>query len=155
DRLEPRPRVARRDPRDGAVALRPRPRLEPLVRRRDDGARLARRPGGARPADRLRRPPLGLHRRRARARRRRRLHGGGIRPARGARRGAGCAARPVDPAGTIRRRRTPCPPFLRMKTYSAKPGEIARDWYIVDAEGKTLGRLATQLADVLRGKGKP
>ena len=42
-----------------------------------------------------------------------------------------------------------------MKTYSAKPGEIARGWYLVDAEGKTLGRLATQIADVLRGKGKP
>ena len=42
-----------------------------------------------------------------------------------------------------------------MKTYSAKPGEIARDWYLVDAEGKTLGRLATQIADTLRGKGKP
>jgi large subunit ribosomal protein L13 len=42
-----------------------------------------------------------------------------------------------------------------MKTYSAKPGEITRDWYLVDAEGKTLGRLATQLADLLRGKGKP
>jgi large subunit ribosomal protein L13 len=42
-----------------------------------------------------------------------------------------------------------------MKTYSAKPGEIQRDWYLVDAEGKTLGRLATQIADRLRGKGKP
>jgi large subunit ribosomal protein L13 len=42
-----------------------------------------------------------------------------------------------------------------MKTYSAKPGEIARDWYLVDAEGKTLGRLATQIADTLRGKRKP
>jgi len=41
-----------------------------------------------------------------------------------------------------------------MKTYNAKPGEIARDWYLVDAEGKTLGRLATQIADRLRGKGK-
>ncbi len=41
-----------------------------------------------------------------------------------------------------------------MKTYSAKPGEIARDRYVVDAEGRTLGRLATQLADVLRGKTK-
>jgi large subunit ribosomal protein L13 len=41
-----------------------------------------------------------------------------------------------------------------MKTYNAKPGEIARDWYLVDAEGQTLGRLATRLADVLRGKGK-
>jgi large subunit ribosomal protein L13 len=42
-----------------------------------------------------------------------------------------------------------------MKTYSAKPGEIARDWLVVDAEGKTLGRLATVIADRLRGKGKP
>jgi large subunit ribosomal protein L13 len=41
-----------------------------------------------------------------------------------------------------------------MKTYNAKPGEIARDWYLVDAEGKTLGRLATQIAERLRGKGK-
>ena len=42
-----------------------------------------------------------------------------------------------------------------MKTYNAKPGEIQRDWYLVDAEGKTLGRLATQIADTLRGKQKP
>jgi large subunit ribosomal protein L13 len=42
-----------------------------------------------------------------------------------------------------------------MKTYSAKPGEIARHWYLVDADGQTLGRLATQIADTLRGKGKP
>ena len=42
-----------------------------------------------------------------------------------------------------------------MKTYSAKPGEIQRDWYVVDAEGQTLGRLATQIAERLRGKGKP
>src|SRR4051812_23380806 len=42
-----------------------------------------------------------------------------------------------------------------MKTYSAKPGEIAREWYLVDAEGQTLGRLATQIADTLRGKRKP
>jgi large subunit ribosomal protein L13 len=41
------------------------------------------------------------------------------------------------------------------KTYSAKPGEISREWYLVDAEGKTLGRLATLIADRLRGKGKP
>jgi Ribosomal protein L13 len=39
-----------------------------------------------------------------------------------------------------------------MKTYSAKPGEVTREWYLVDAEGKTLGRLATQIADTLRGK---
>ena len=42
-----------------------------------------------------------------------------------------------------------------LKTYTAKPGEIARDWYLVDAEGQTLGRLATRIADMLRGKGKP
>jgi large subunit ribosomal protein L13 len=42
-----------------------------------------------------------------------------------------------------------------MTTYNAKPGEVARDWYVVDAEGKTLGRLATQIADTLRGKRKP
>ena len=42
-----------------------------------------------------------------------------------------------------------------MKTYSAKPGEIAREWYLVDADGQILGRLATRIADTLRGKGKP
>ena len=42
-----------------------------------------------------------------------------------------------------------------MKTYNAKPGEVARDWYVVDATGLTLGRLATQIADTLRGKRKP
>ena len=42
-----------------------------------------------------------------------------------------------------------------MKTWNAKPGEVERRWYLVDAEGKTLGRLATQIADTLRGKGKP
>ncbi|HZR95545.1 MAG TPA: 50S ribosomal protein L13 [Gaiellaceae bacterium] len=42
-----------------------------------------------------------------------------------------------------------------MKTYSAKPGEITRDWYLVDADGQTLGRLATVIADTLRGKRKP
>jgi large subunit ribosomal protein L13 len=42
-----------------------------------------------------------------------------------------------------------------MKTYSAKPGGIVREWYLVDAQGKTLGRLATQIADTLRGKRKP
>jgi large subunit ribosomal protein L13 len=41
------------------------------------------------------------------------------------------------------------------KTWNAKPGEIERRWYVVDAEGKTLGRLATRIADTLRGKGKP
>src|SRR5919198_3195659 len=42
-----------------------------------------------------------------------------------------------------------------MKTYNAKPGEIAREWYLVDADGQTLGRLATRIAETLRGKGKP
>ena len=42
-----------------------------------------------------------------------------------------------------------------MKTYTAKKGEIAREWYLVDAEGQTLGRLATRIADTLRGKNKP
>ena len=42
-----------------------------------------------------------------------------------------------------------------MKTYSAKAPEIERQWYLVDAEGQTLGRLATRIADTLRGKRKP
>jgi large subunit ribosomal protein L13 len=42
-----------------------------------------------------------------------------------------------------------------MKTYSAKPKEIEQQWYLVDAEGQTLGRLATRIADTLRGKRKP
>jgi large subunit ribosomal protein L13 len=42
-----------------------------------------------------------------------------------------------------------------MKTFVATPETRQRDWYIVDAEGKTLGRLATQIADTLRGKRKP
>ena len=41
------------------------------------------------------------------------------------------------------------------KTYSAKPGEVERGWYVVDADGETLGRLATRIADTLRGKLKP
>jgi large subunit ribosomal protein L13 len=43
----------------------------------------------------------------------------------------------------------------QMKTWNAKPGEVERRWYLVDAEGKTLGRLATRIADALRGKDKP
>lgn len=42
-----------------------------------------------------------------------------------------------------------------MKTYSAKPETVKRDWYIVDAENKTLGRLSTEIARRLRGKHKP
>jgi large subunit ribosomal protein L13 len=44
---------------------------------------------------------------------------------------------------------------MSAKTYTAKPGEIERRWHVVDAEGQTLGRLATRIADVLRGKDKP
>lgn len=42
-----------------------------------------------------------------------------------------------------------------MKTYVPKGGEIQRQWYVVDADGQTLGRLATDIARVLRGKHKP
>jgi len=42
-----------------------------------------------------------------------------------------------------------------MKTYSAKPGAVNNDWYVVDAQGKVLGRLAAQIATRLRGKHKP
>ena len=42
-----------------------------------------------------------------------------------------------------------------MKTFSAKPHEVERQWFVVDAQGQTLGRLATQVATILRGKHKP
>jgi large subunit ribosomal protein L13 len=42
-----------------------------------------------------------------------------------------------------------------VKTYVTKPGSVNREWYVVDAEGQTLGRLASQIAAVLRGKHKP
>jgi len=42
-----------------------------------------------------------------------------------------------------------------MKTYMAKPAELNRRWYVVDAEGKPLGRLASEVAKILRGKHKP
>jgi large subunit ribosomal protein L13 len=42
-----------------------------------------------------------------------------------------------------------------MKTFSAKPDEVRRDWFVVDADGKTLGRLSTEIARRLRGKHKP
>jgi len=42
-----------------------------------------------------------------------------------------------------------------MKTYSARPSDVQRQWLVVDAEGRTLGRLATQVSMVLRGKHKP
>ena len=42
-----------------------------------------------------------------------------------------------------------------MKSYMARPLEVERKWYVVDAEGKHLGRLATEIVRVLRGKNKP
>jgi large subunit ribosomal protein L13 len=42
-----------------------------------------------------------------------------------------------------------------MKTYTARPADIKRDWFLIDASGKTLGRLATEVARRLRGKHKP
>ena len=42
-----------------------------------------------------------------------------------------------------------------MKSYMAKPNEIERKWYVVDADGKVLGRLASEVASILRGKNKP
>lgn len=42
-----------------------------------------------------------------------------------------------------------------MKTFTAKPESVKRDWYVVDANGKTLGRIATEIASRLRGKHKP
>ncbi len=42
-----------------------------------------------------------------------------------------------------------------MKTYIASPANIERKWYVVDAEGQTLGRLSTEIAKILRGKNKP
>ena len=73
--------------------------------------------------------------------------------------------RPVDPSAirpdrSERRCYNPPPAdggvrrFFDMKTYNAKPGEVERRWYVVDADGQTLGRLATRIADTLRGKGK-
>lgn len=42
-----------------------------------------------------------------------------------------------------------------MKTYVAKPAEISRKWYVVDAQGRVLGRMASEIAAILRGKNKP
>jgi large subunit ribosomal protein L13 len=74
------------------------------------------------------------------------------------------AVRPVRPTtrSTIIHRAAPVRPGAafhaadaEMKTYVATPANRQRDWYVVDAQGKTLGRLATQIADALRGKRKP
>ena len=42
-----------------------------------------------------------------------------------------------------------------MKSYMASPSDVERKWYVVDAEGKTLGRMASEIASILRGKKKP
>ena len=42
-----------------------------------------------------------------------------------------------------------------MRTYSAKPAEVKRKWYLVDAENRVLGRMASRIANILRGKDKP
>lgn len=44
---------------------------------------------------------------------------------------------------------------MSVKTYVTKPDEVKREWFVVDASGKTLGRLATEVARILRGKHKP
>ena len=44
---------------------------------------------------------------------------------------------------------------MTYKTFVTKPDDIEREWWVVDAEGQTLGRLATQIATILRGKNKP
>ena len=48
----------------------------------------------------------------------------------------------------------PKPPGRDMKTYSAKPNEVTKNWLLIDAEGQTLGRMATAIATRLRGKHK-
>ena len=42
-----------------------------------------------------------------------------------------------------------------MKTYVAKASDVERKWYVIDADGKTLGRLSSEVANILRGKKKP
>jgi large subunit ribosomal protein L13 len=44
---------------------------------------------------------------------------------------------------------------MRVKTHVTKPSEVQKEWYVVDADGKTLGRMATEIARILRGKHKP
>jgi len=45
--------------------------------------------------------------------------------------------------------------FIGVKTYTVRKGDIKREWYVVDAQGRTLGRLASEIAKILRGKHKP
>lgn len=63
-------------------------------------------------------------------------------------------ARKIAPLSS-RARPAPSGSYLAMATFSAKPHEVRRDWFVVDANGRTLGRLATAIATRLRGKHKP
>ena len=65
------------------------------------------------------------------------------------------SARFARPLSSARRAGADPRGFSSMKTYVATPAERQRDWFLVDAEGQTLGRLATGIADTLRGKRKP
>ncbi len=46
-------------------------------------------------------------------------------------------------------------PLASQRTFSPRPQDISREWYVVDADGQTLGRLAARVAAILRGKHKP
>jgi large subunit ribosomal protein L13 len=56
---------------------------------------------------------------------------------------------------TIGQRSIPVGKEVCMSSFIAKPHEVERKWYVIDAEGRTLGRLATEVASILRGKKKP
>src|SRR5579875_1714822 len=83
----------------------------------------------------------------------------------GPRRPLSAAGASAAPAGASRARRlsstlraardVPRGRVRAMRTYTAKPSDRERNWLVVDATGQTLGRLATQIADALRGKRKP
>src|SRR5436309_2891347 len=79
--------------------------------------------------------------------------GSPVRPPSLARRRGRFPGRSCYPVGRSARKHRP---LSRMqKTWNAKPGDVTREWYVVDADGQTLGRLATRIADTLRGKDKP
>jgi large subunit ribosomal protein L13 len=67
--------------------------------------------------------------------------------------GSPCAG--IAPCGRAGGLRLSQAPHAEMKTYVATPADRERNWVLVDASGQTLGRLATQIADALRGKRKP
>ena len=68
----------------------------------------------------------------------------------------GCRVLIHVPHATVPRRAVPtrAQPTMPQKTLSAKPADVQHGWYIIDADGEVLGRLATRIADALRGKGK-